>query len=173
MVATNEVDELFRRGVEATQAGDNHLAQQCFQRVLDLDPKHERAWLWLADVVDSLEEAIECYKACLEVNPANEAAQWGLKDALERQAQVAQELTRGLGAQSESFVARLGHYLVSHGLITPQQLKQALAEQRRLAGFGRRKRLGEILLEMGAITEEQLQQALDNQTGNFFSRFQD
>jgi predicted RNA-binding protein associated with RNAse of E/G family len=67
----------------------------------------------------------------------------------------------------------LGYYLVSHGIISPEQLKQAIAEQRRLTGFGRRKRLGQILLDMGLVTEEQLQRALKNQEGDFFGRFQD
>jgi len=173
MEGTNEVEELFRRGVEATQSGDNHLARQCFQRVLDLDPTHERAWLWLADVVDTLDEVVACYRACLEVNPANEAAQWGLKDALERQAQIAQELTRELGTTPGGAVTRLGQYLVAQGWISPKQLQQALAEQRRLSVFGKKKRLGQLLVEMRFITQDQLNQALEAQRGDFFSRFQD
>jgi type II secretory ATPase GspE/PulE/Tfp pilus assembly ATPase PilB-like protein len=50
---------------------------------------------------------------------------------------------------------RLGDVLVHRGLITREQLDEALARQR---VFGRR--LGELLLSMGAITQEQLSWAL-------------
>ncbi|MDR7400815.1 MAG: GspE/PulE family protein [Armatimonadota bacterium] len=50
---------------------------------------------------------------------------------------------------------RIGDILVETGVITPQQLAEALAQQRRT-----RERLGRILVEQGAATERQLAQAL-------------
>ncbi|MDP3729949.1 MAG: ATPase, T2SS/T4P/T4SS family [Candidatus Omnitrophota bacterium] len=49
----------------------------------------------------------------------------------------------------------LGHELVSAGVITPEQLKTALEEQRKHKGE-KRERLGEILLRLGAINEDTL-----------------
>ncbi len=50
---------------------------------------------------------------------------------------------------------RIGDILVDTGVITPQQLAAALAQQRRT-----RERLGRILVEQGAATERQIAQAL-------------
>ncbi|HEY0869682.1 MAG TPA: hypothetical protein VGD55_04745 [Acidothermaceae bacterium] len=41
---------------------------------------------------------------------------------------------------------RLGELLVSHGLLTDEQLRQALAEQERMEG-GRRRRLGRVVVD--------------------------
>jgi hypothetical protein len=50
---------------------------------------------------------------------------------------------------------RLGEVLVSDGVVTPEQLASALAEQQRTR-VRPRVRLGEILVDAGVITEEQL-----------------
>src|SRR5258708_20440382 len=55
---------------------------------------------------------------------------------------------------------RLGHLLVAERLITEDQLKQALAEQK-----GRTEKLGSILARLGFITEEQLIGFLSRQYG--------
>ena len=55
---------------------------------------------------------------------------------------------------------RLGDLLVAEGLITNEQLKQALAEQK-----GKTDKLGSILVTQGAITEEQLIGFLSRQYG--------
>jgi len=55
---------------------------------------------------------------------------------------------------------RLGDLLVAEGLLTADQLKQALAEQK-----GRTDKLGSILVRLGHITEEQLIGFLSRQYG--------
>jgi len=54
------------------------------------------------------------------------------------------------------FNQRIGEILISQGLITPQQLEEALKIQKE----GNEKRLGEILVEMGAISKEELYETL-------------
>ena len=54
---------------------------------------------------------------------------------------------------------RLGELLVSHGLLTDEQLRHALAEQERMEG-GRRRRLGRVVVDEGYLTEGQLAYAL-------------
>jgi type IV pilus assembly protein PilB len=54
---------------------------------------------------------------------------------------------------------RLGELLVSHGLLTEEQLRESLAEQERMAG-GRRRRLGRVVVDQGYLTEGQLAYAL-------------
>ena len=56
--------------------------------------------------------------------------------------------------------SRLGEILVSDGIITPEQLKHALAQQRPL-----RLPLGKTLLKLNYVTEERMRQALGLQLG--------
>lgn len=55
---------------------------------------------------------------------------------------------------------RLGDILITDGVLTQEQLDQALAQQK-----GTRQRLGTVLIENGYITERQLIDALRNQLG--------
>ena len=56
---------------------------------------------------------------------------------------------------------RVGDILVEAGLVTPQQVDEALREQ----ASGKRKRIGLILIEKGLITEDQLLAALAHKFG--------
>jgi type IV pilus assembly protein PilB len=60
----------------------------------------------------------------------------------------------------QQMVRRLGDLLVAEGLITAEQLRQALAEQK-----GKTDKLGSILVRLGSITEEQLIGFLSRQYG--------
>ncbi|UFS69705.1 type IV-A pilus assembly ATPase PilB [Geomonas sp. RF6] len=59
-------------------------------------------------------------------------------------------------------ISRLGELLVGHNMITKDQLKQALAEQKASGG---QMRLGSILIRDGLITEEELTSFLSKQYG--------
>ncbi len=58
------------------------------------------------------------------------------------------------------FGPRLGEVLVSQHTLSPQQLRDALAEQQRIRNL----KLGEMLVEVNLITPPQLQQALELQS---------
>jgi type IV pilus assembly protein PilB len=60
----------------------------------------------------------------------------------------------------QQMVRRLGDLLVAEGLITAEQLRQALADQK-----GKADKLGSILVRQGSITEEQLIGFLSRQYG--------
>lgn len=60
-------------------------------------------------------------------------------------------------------VQSLGQYLIDEGILTHDQLAEALALQRSLEAKGHPRRLGEVLALMRAINSEQLQKALDRQ----------
>ncbi|HCE16345.1 MAG TPA: sensor histidine kinase [Anaerolinea thermolimosa] len=63
----------------------------------------------------------------------------------------------------EILIPRLGEYLVERGLVTPQQLQQALEQQSRLRNLGETRPLGYILVEMGALSREDLDAATTEQ----------
>ena len=54
---------------------------------------------------------------------------------------------------------RLGDVLLERGLLTPEQLQDALTSQRSLVG-AQRKRLGKLLVDLGFLTERQVAESL-------------
>jgi len=76
------VDDLLRQGIEDVRNGNRAAARDKLQKVVDLDENNEKAWLWLASVVDTDEEKRVCLGNVLHINPANDRARKAL-DALE------------------------------------------------------------------------------------------
>ncbi len=66
---------------------------------------------------------------------------------------------------------RLGEYLVTEGVLTPDQLVAALAEQSQLRQRGKQLVLGEILIRNHYLTPETLARILEIQRQDFFGRF--
>lgn len=73
---------LLQAGIASAKTGEKEDARQFFRELTDHDPKHEMAWLWLGGVAGSPEEAVECLRHVLEINPANDRAREGLKSSL-------------------------------------------------------------------------------------------
>lgn len=67
----------------------------------------------------------------------------------------------------EILVPRLGEVLISEGLITDEQLNEAIEEQKRISSEGSWIRIGELLVKMGFISRESLNQAITQQILNF------
>lgn len=66
-------------------------------------------------------------------------------------------------ADAAETTSRLGDVLVERGIVTEEQIQQALTKQAENAAGGRPMRIGEVLVEAGAITKEQLDEALSGQ----------
>ena len=62
---------------------------------------------------------------------------------------------------------RVGDLLVDHGLITPEQLSQALDYQRASDG---RKLLGNVLVELGFVTQDKVMEAVADSYGLPFAK---
>ena len=63
-------------------------------------------------------------------------------------------------AQNEANMKKLGDILIESGLLTPEKLEEALAEQQNSKG----KKLGDILVEKGILTDIQIMKALEYQS---------
>ncbi|MFH1259403.1 MAG: type IV-A pilus assembly ATPase PilB [Elusimicrobiota bacterium] len=72
------------------------------------------------------------------------------------------------GIKSSGIKKKLGAILIEVGLITPQQLDQALAAQKKQGG-----KLGQVLIQMGFIAEEVLLGFLGRQCGVNFVKLSD
>lgn len=66
--------DLLRHAVELARAGKKDAARDVFLRVVEEDPRNELAWMWLAGLVDSLEDKVIACENVLTINPSNERA---------------------------------------------------------------------------------------------------
>src|SRR5262245_42985346 len=86
-IKSNERDaaRLFERGVAAAKGGQKRVAAGLLSRAVQLDPRHELAWLWLSGVLEDPAEIAFCLRSVLSVNPANTRARQGLAWLEQRQ----------------------------------------------------------------------------------------
>lgn len=80
-----EAEQLFQRGVGAARGGQRRVAASLLARAVQLDSRHEQAWLWLSGVLDDPPEIAFCLRAVLSINPGNQRAQKGLEWLEQRQ----------------------------------------------------------------------------------------
>jgi len=66
--------DLLRHAVELARAGKKDAARDVFLRVVGEDPQNELAWMWLAGLVETLEDKIIALENVLTINPSNEKA---------------------------------------------------------------------------------------------------
>ncbi|HEX9923098.1 MAG TPA: tetratricopeptide repeat protein [Anaerolineae bacterium] len=83
-------------GRNAISEGNLQQARLIFQALLQENPRHEEAWLGLADVVTDEDDKRVCYENVLKINKNNRAAKEGLR-SLEPQEDP---LVAALAAQS-------------------------------------------------------------------------
>lgn len=74
-----EANQLTQRAVAAAQVGDNDEAEPLLRQATELNADSAEAWLWLARVVDDLEEKRACFRQVLALDPYNEPARLGLE----------------------------------------------------------------------------------------------
>jgi hypothetical protein len=73
------------RAEEAYLRGEKDTARQLLDRITLQEPENERAWLLLADVVDTPTERIDCLKQVLVLNPNNDDVAVSLELARRKQ----------------------------------------------------------------------------------------
>ena len=97
-----EIQQLLKTGIEAAQSGNRIIARHILEQVVSKDPINEMGWLWLASVVDTVEERRESLQKVLSINPNNERARQALSK-LPRP-----ELPEVRGTESTTPAGRLG-----------------------------------------------------------------
>ena len=80
--------DLIRQAVELARSGKRDAARDLFLRVVDDDPRNELVWMWLAGLVDSLDDKIIACENVLTINPLNEKTRAYL-EKLKQKRQVA------------------------------------------------------------------------------------
>ncbi len=66
--------EALQKAIQAARAGQKVEARDLLLKLVEDDPQNEMAWMWLAGLVDSLEDRIIACENVLTINPVNEKA---------------------------------------------------------------------------------------------------
>ncbi len=74
-----ETERLLAQGQDAARKGDKASARSLLTQVVERDPHHELAWMWLSGVVEEPEEQQICLENVLVINPQNAKARRGLE----------------------------------------------------------------------------------------------
>lgn len=67
-------EELLQLGIRTAKSGNAPGARVMFQKILDEDPRNERALLWMAYLAESAKEKRRYLTLTLKVNPDNATA---------------------------------------------------------------------------------------------------
>jgi hypothetical protein len=164
------------------QARQIEAARALLVDLVSTHPNHAEGWLLLATVVDA-DRAVDCLERVLALEPGHARARKWLARAQGEQARLSTRKTQPYAAEAEvplnepgdeaRSVRRLGQYLLEFKFVSADQLRAALAEQRRAQPAGAARRVGELLLEQGALTEDRLNFALREQSRELFSYYED
>ena len=84
-MSEDDLEALLRTGIEAAQSGRPGVARGIFDRIIARDPNHEIAWLWKANVAETLDERRACLRRVLVINPENQQAGQALEELRRRQ----------------------------------------------------------------------------------------
>ncbi|MCC6603904.1 MAG: hypothetical protein IT327_11875 [Anaerolineae bacterium] len=82
--------ELFQTAVTKAKAGERTQACNLLLELVEIEPKHELAWLWLSELVDEPEDKIIALENALTINPQRPQTQKRL-NALRQKYTTAQE----------------------------------------------------------------------------------
>ena len=181
-----EAEGAFEQAQALLRAGQPEAARRRLVELVAAHPAHEEGWLLLSTLVD-VHHAVDCLRRVLALNPAHERARKWLPLAERERERLAalqapppsqpappeDEVPLTEPGDDERPVPRLGQYLLDFKFVQAEQLRAALAAQRRAKASGQAPRVGDLLLAQGAISEERLNFAVREQSRGFFSQFQD
>jgi hypothetical protein len=81
-VTNTYLEQLLREGIAAAKVGDKETARKKLREVTELDQYNEKAWYWLASVVETDEERRICLGNVVVINPKNERAKQMLDELI-------------------------------------------------------------------------------------------
>ncbi|MDX1995526.1 MAG: hypothetical protein SF029_24290 [bacterium] len=79
MFNRSDLERKLQQGIDLAKRGDRKAARLILEEVIDADKNNERAWMWLASVVDTLNERRLCLERVIAINPGNTRAQEALR----------------------------------------------------------------------------------------------
>ena len=76
---TPNLEELMQLGVRTAKNGNKEGARVIFDKILAVDKRHERAWLWMASLADNEIDRRRYLQTVLNINPSNSSAKKYIK----------------------------------------------------------------------------------------------
>lgn len=110
MSEQKDIQQLLREGIEAARANDKETARQKFEEVVERDENNEKAWFWMASVVETEEEKRVCLGNVLFINPDNEKARQFMArlDSRKRAEEGAKEVIPGVSRRQFTTILAVG-----------------------------------------------------------------
>ena len=78
-MSTPEMEELLQRAITHINAGEGDQGRALLEKILEQDPKNDRAWVWLSGCVEDPMQRRICLQQALSANPENQAALDGMR----------------------------------------------------------------------------------------------
>lgn len=82
--------ELFQTAVKKAKAGERNQARAMLIQLVETNPEHELAWLWLSELVADPEDKIIALENALTLNPQRSQTQMRLRQLRQKQAAASQ-----------------------------------------------------------------------------------
>jgi tetratricopeptide (TPR) repeat protein len=79
VVSTPELEALLEEAIAHVNAGELEQGRALLERVLEQNPKNDRAWVWLSGCVQDPRQRRICLQQALNANPDNQAALDGIQ----------------------------------------------------------------------------------------------
>lgn len=118
MTENQPAGNVLEQGIEAAKAHDYAAARRFLEQAVEKDQHDEKAWFWLAAVVDDIDEKRICLNNVLIINPENARAR-SLLDKLEQRSRLttkADTTAAGpvdlIGSKRFMYLAVLGAFIV-------------------------------------------------------------
>lgn len=73
-MSQQDINRYMKQGIAAAKAGDKETARRLFEQVIEIDKNFEKAWLYMAMVVDTETQRRVCLNNVLYLNPGNQKA---------------------------------------------------------------------------------------------------
>jgi hypothetical protein len=162
----------FRAAEQAAKRGQRAAAYQLMCQALIENPSYVPAWLSMSKLVDDSVRQRECLERVLVLDPGNQAARDGI-ETLRLKEMLASVHAPALIDRGPA-PRQLGAYLIEQGIISNEQLRDALQEQRQRRARGESIQFGDLLIERGLISPHtlahmlmaQLQERVDRRSGH-------
>lgn len=97
------IDETLKAGIVAAKAGDKNRARDLLTQVVEADETRVSAWLWLAYVIDDLDEREICFENVLTLEPENSTAQKGLAWLAKKRAKASASVDAPIAPPRDEF----------------------------------------------------------------------
>lgn len=133
-----DLNALLQEGIALARAGERAKAREIFETIVEQDERSEKAWFWLASVVETDEERKICLNNVLRLNPANERARTALTalESRQKEAVASEEVMPGISRRTFTLLIGGAVALVVVLLVVTLAVSanNARIEQERIAG---------------------------------------